>query len=85
MNVGADSARGEWLWFLHADSRLGPATLWALQRFLDRDVDALGYFDLAFRRDGPRLAALNAWGANLRSRWLGLPFGDQGFVIRKAQ
>lgn len=24
------------------------------------------------------------WGANLRARWLGVPFGDQGFVLRAA-
>ena len=27
---------------------------------------------------------LNAAGANLRSRWLGLPFGDQGLVLPRA-
>lgn len=84
MNVGARAGRGRWLWFLHSDSRLCPQTLAALRRFLDREEDALGYFDLRYRNDGPRLARLNAIGANLRSRWLGLPFGDQGFVLPAA-
>lgn len=83
MNAGARVARGRWLWFLHADSRLHLRTLDALHAFLAGD-DALGYFDLRFRSDGPRRAWLNAWGANLRSRWLGLPFGDQGFVLPAA-
>ncbi len=43
--------------------------------------DALGWFRLAFRDDGPRLTALNAAGANWRARWLELPFGDQGLVL----
>ena len=80
-NTGAEAARGRWLWFVHADSRLQPETLAALQRFTRRANDALGFFDLSFGRDGPRLAALNAWGANLRSHWLKMPFGDQGLVL----
>lgn len=85
MNAGACTARGTWLWFLHADSRLTPRTLPALRDFLARDEDALGYFDLTFRDDGPRLTRLNALGANLRSRLCGLPFGDQGLVLRAAR
>lgn len=81
MNAGARAARGAWLWFLHADSRFTPQTLPALLRFTGREEAALGWFDLAFRPDGPRLARLNAWGANWRSARLGLPFGDQGFVL----
>ena len=81
MNVGAQAARGRWLWFLHADTRLTPPVLPALLGVLRHDEEALGYFDLAFAADGPRLTRLNALGANLRSRWLGLPFGDQGFIL----
>jgi len=84
-NHGASLAHGRWLWFVHADSRLQPHTLPALERFIRRDEPALGFFELAFRRDGPRLAALNAWGANLRSRWLKLPFGDQGLPLPASQ
>ena len=84
-NLGASVARGRWLWFVHADSQLLPATLPALQRFVTRPHDALGYFDLRFDNDGPRLAVLNAWGANLRSHWLKLPFGDQGLLLPTAR
>ena len=63
------------------DSRLQPGTLPSLSRFLQRRDDALGFFELAFDRDGPRLAALNACGANLRSHWLKMPFGDQGLLL----
>lgn len=78
-NAGAAAATGELLWFLHADSRVPPATLAAARAFAGRA--ALGYFELRFRDDGPALARLNAFGARLRSRWLGLPFGDQGFLL----
>ncbi|MGH8110393.1 MAG: glycosyltransferase [Rhodanobacteraceae bacterium] len=83
MNVGAQAARGRWLWFVHADSRLRARTLPALETFLASNNDALGYFDLRYR-DGPTLAHLNALGANLRARWFGLPFGDQGLVLPAA-
>lgn len=81
MNVGAEAARGRWLWFVHADSRLHARTLPTLEAFLDDNNDALGYFDLRYRDDGPALTHLNALGANLRARWFGLPFGDQGLVL----
>lgn len=84
MNGGARAAHGRWLWFLHADSRLHAHTLSALQAFLAGHHDALGYFDLRYADDGPKLARLNALGANLRARWLGLPFGDQGLVLPAA-
>ncbi len=81
LNRGAKAARGDYLWFLHADTRLSPGAWPALQAFVARREIALGWFDLAFRRDGPLPVRLNAWGANLRSRRLGIPFGDQGFVV----
>lgn len=78
-NAGAASALGETLWFLHADSRVPAGSVAAAQGFAGRA--ALGYFDLRFRDDGPRLTWLNALGARIRSRWLGLPFGDQGLIL----
>jgi rSAM/selenodomain-associated transferase 2 len=80
-NAGAAAARGAVLWFLHADSRVSATAVRAAQGF-DASAGALGYFDLRFR-DGPALARLNAAGAWLRSRWLGLPFGDQGFILSR--
>jgi Glycosyl transferase family 2 len=84
MNLGARNAGGRWLWFLHADSRLAPDSLDALRTFIESHNAALGWFDLVYLADGPRLASLNAWGARLRSRLFGLPFGDQGLVTPAA-
>lgn len=80
LNAGAAAAEGAWLWFLHADTRLFPESFAALERFIATSEPALGWFDLRFREDGPAWARWNARGANFRSR-LGMPFGDQGFVI----
>lgn len=86
MNAGARATRGAALWFLHADSRLQdpPAALAALARTLSREPAALGYFDLRFSADGPAATALNTAGAWIRSRWLGLPFGDQGLFLSRS-
>ncbi len=80
-NAGAAATSAEWLWFLHADSRLASTTLPRLYEFIARNEQVLGYFDLHFQNDGPNWTRLNALGARLRSRWLGLPFGDQGLLL----
>jgi rSAM/selenodomain-associated transferase 1 len=85
MNLGAMVARRRFLWFLHADSRLTPSALASLDRAVRTNPDSIHYFDLAFHDDGPALARVNAWGANLRSRLLRLPFGDQAFCLSTEQ
>lgn len=86
LNHGAAMARGRFLWFIHADTRLNAKHGQTLQRNLNRLADGwtLGYFDLAFDTSLLSPMRLNALGANLRSRVLGLPFGDQGFCLTKA-
>ena len=80
-NAGAAAARGALLWFLHCDSRPDARALQAAAS-LPASFDALGWFRLGFHDGGP-LLALNALGANLRSR-AGLPFGDQGLLLPAA-
>ncbi len=83
MNRGATAASRQFLWFLHADSRINTIAIERLQDALRKIPEAMHYFQLAFQPDGPRLSRLNAWGANLRSRLLHLPFGDQGLCLSK--
>ena len=84
LNLGAQTANGDYLWFLHADSGLNPAVWTALDMFLAENSESLGYFQLEFADDGPLMTQLNARLANWRSRVLGLPFGDQGYVLKKS-
>lgn len=79
---GAAAAEGEWLLFLHADTTLGPGWPEAVLAHMARGPALAGYFRLAFRAEGlaPRVVA--GW-ANLRSRFLRLPYGDQGLLISR--
>ncbi len=83
MNLAALHSRRAFLWFVHADSRLDKNTLTVLQRVLADPDPVLWYFRLRFLADGPAMVWFNAWGAWLRSRFGGMPFGDQGFMIQR--
>ncbi len=85
MNTAAQAARGEFLWFLHLDSQLTTQVIRALEQGIATRPDALHYFLLEFAGDGAGPMRLNARGANLRSTWLGVPFGDQGFCLKASQ
>ncbi len=79
MAAGAAEARGGWLLFLHADSVLQEGWQKAIERHLT-DRDRAGYFRLRFDDDSLAASIVASW-ANFRSRF-GLPYGDQGLLIR---
>jgi GT2 family glycosyltransferase len=85
LNQGAKKATREFLWFLHADSQVSSTNIEALQKSLKELPDALHYFVLRFDKKASFLMPLNAWGANLRSKFLGMPYGDQGLCLSKNQ
>lgn len=83
MNHGAELARGDYLWFLHADSSPAAGSVTAIRTALQDPLVSGGAF--RFRLDGSRTSyRLIEAGANLRSRWLQLPFGDQGLFLRRS-
>lgn len=81
LNRAAREATGRWLWFLHADSHLERSAFEQVERFTRSSERAIGYCRLKFLDDGPGAVALNALGANWRSRLLGRPYGDQGLCL----
>lgn len=86
LNFGAATTRKKYLWFLHADSRVTKEAIEALGRSVGdfpTSEESLHYFDLLFLNDGPKLTRINTFGVWIRSHWMGLPFGDQGFCISR--
>jgi rSAM/selenodomain-associated transferase 2 len=82
MNAGALAARGDILAFLHADTRFGPAHHAALRQVAADCQFEAGAFELRLVPPVPALKFI-AWGANRRSRFLRLPYGDQVLILRR--
>lgn len=82
LKLGAESARGDWFLFLHADTWLEEGWTDQVKAHLANNSDFAGVFCLAFRSRKWR-AGLVAALANLRARFLGLPYGDQGLLISR--
>lgn len=81
MNRGAALARGEVFFFLHADSRLPSGYDRVIRRTLAKATVAAGAFSLGIDADAKKMRIVEYW-ANLRSRYLSLPYGDQGMFLR---
>jgi rSAM/selenodomain-associated transferase 2 len=79
---GAAAAQGEWLLFLHADTKLAPGWLAAVRRFIAAGDDRAAYFRFVLDDPHPaarRIEALVRW----RCARLALPYGDQGLLIAR--
>ncbi|MFQ5597218.1 MAG: TIGR04283 family arsenosugar biosynthesis glycosyltransferase [Nitrospiria bacterium] len=82
MNTGAKHATGDILLFLHADSRLPAAPLDRIRQALQQPDIVGGAFRLSI--DSPHLfLRFVSWMANIRSCLMKLPYGDQGYFVRK--
>ncbi|WP_172295970.1 TIGR04283 family arsenosugar biosynthesis glycosyltransferase [Pseudoruegeria sp. HB172150] len=79
---GAGQSQGEWLLFLHADTWLGQGWSRAVLDHIRDHPGKAGYFRLGFRASGSAPRFVAGW-ANLRARALGLPYGDQGLLVRR--
>ncbi|MFA7386949.1 MAG: TIGR04283 family arsenosugar biosynthesis glycosyltransferase [Thiohalobacteraceae bacterium] len=82
MNAGAQAARGDVLWFLHADTRASSTAMDALLAALRRPQFAWGRFDVRLSGAHPLLRVVENL-MNLRSRWTGIATGDQGIFVRR--
>ena len=83
LNAGAALASGEVLLFLHADTKLPDDFadhVW--QTF--REGNCGGAFRLCIGAGGWMLRLIES-GANLRSRWLHLPYGDQAIFVHASK
>ena len=77
LNSGAAVAKNSILWFIHLDSDLSLIQQTDLDKIDDEKINT---FFLQFDNEKFKL---NAKGANFRTKYLGLPFGDQSLIIHK--
>ena len=82
MNRGAQTSRGNILWFLHADTILLPQSDRAIRQAMTDPAIQGGAF--AFRLNHRHwFAPIMDVAENLRTRLLDLPYGDQAFFVRR--
>ena len=82
-NIGAKAATGRVLLFLHADTLLPTGYInYIFEILMDRKTVA-GAFRFKTNLDYPSMKVIE-FVANIRSRYLKLPYGDQGLFIQKS-
>jgi rSAM/selenodomain-associated transferase 2 len=84
LRAGGEAARGNWLLFLHADTRPAPGWRAVAARFMADPANAerAAAFRLALDDADPRARRIEK-GAAWRGRALGLAYGDQGLLIAR--
>jgi rSAM/selenodomain-associated transferase 2 len=79
---GAEHSIGNWLLFLHADTRPGPGWTTVVRRFMEIPENRFraAYFTFALDDRSPQAKQLEKM-VHWRCQTFGLPYGDQGFLI----
>lgn len=78
MNSAAEIAKGDYLWFVHGDSRLDPRSVIEIEN----SGSDIGCFTLEFDTD-QRLMKMVAFNSSLRVKLRNIAFGDQGIFIKR--
>ena len=79
---GAEAASGDWLLFLHADTRLPAGWIEAVGRHIETQPQKAAVFRLRYDEPGLGPSVVAGWG-NLRTRLFAQPYGDQGLLISR--
>ena len=82
LNIGAKNSKGDWLIFLHADTRLTHDWFKKINSFLNGDKNYIYYFKFKINNEKIIFRVLEIL-VNLRSQFFKQPYGDQGLVIHR--
>jgi len=82
LNYGVKKAKGEWLLFIHADSRLEYNWFREIEDILKRDSNFIYYFNFKVNNKSYTYRFLEFF-VNLRCFLFKTPYGDQGLLISK--
>ena len=82
LDMGANNSSGDWLMFLHADSRLTHNWFREINSVLKRNKNYIYYFKFKVNHKKMIFRVLEIL-VNLRSKFFNQPYGDQGLIIHK--
>ena len=82
LNIGAKNSKGDWLIFLHADTRLTHDWFKKINSLLNGDMNYIYYFKFKINHEKIIFRVLEIL-VNVRSKFFKQPYGDQGLVIHR--
>jgi len=82
LDLGAKNSKGEWLIFLHADTRLTYDWFNKLRSVFEGDKNYIYYFKFKINHKKMIFRVLEIL-VNLRSKFFKQPYGDQGLIIHR--
>ena len=82
LDTGAKNSKGEWLIFLHADSRLTHDWFTKIKSVFKEDKNFIFYFKLKINNKKFIYRILEIL-VNFRSQYFKQPYGDQGLIIHR--
>jgi len=82
LDIGAKNSKGEWLIFLHADTRLTHDWFRNINSVLEGDKNYIYYFKFKINHKKMIFRVLEIL-VNFRSKFFKQPYGDQGLIIHR--
>jgi len=82
LDIGAKNSKGEWLIFLHADTRLTHDWFKKINSFLKGSKNIIYYFEFKINHKKIIYRVLEIL-VNIRSKFFKQPYGDQGLIIHR--